>query len=53
MVLRKIKLQNWESPVAGQYNIDSIPHFILFGPDGKEIKRGGPDLFEELDKLMK
>lgn len=26
---------DWESPVAKQYALRSIPHFKVFGPDGK------------------
>ena len=26
---------DWDSPVARQYGLRSIPHFKIFGPDGK------------------
>lgn len=28
---------DWSSPVARQYNLRSIPHFKIYGPDGKLI----------------
>ena len=28
---------DWQSPVAQQYQMDSIPRFKIFGPDGKLI----------------
>ncbi len=28
---------DWDSPVAQQYGIHSIPHFKIFGPDGKLV----------------
>jgi thiol-disulfide isomerase/thioredoxin len=31
---------DWESPVAGQYAMRSIPHFKVYGPDGKLIAEG-------------
>ena len=31
---------DWKSPVAQQYNMHSIPHFKVFGPDGKLIAEG-------------
>ena len=31
---------DWKSPVARQYNMNSIPHFKVFGPDGKLIAEG-------------
>ena len=38
------------------YGIEGIPHLILFGPDGKILKRGdalrGPGLEETLSKLL-
>ncbi len=30
-----VKGIDWQSPVARQYNLHSIPHFKIFGPDGK------------------
>jgi len=35
-----IKGIDWQSPVAKQYNMHSIPHFKVFGPDGKLIAEG-------------
>ena len=26
---------DWQSPVARQYKLQSIPHFMIFSPDGK------------------
>jgi len=31
---------DWKSPVAQQYHMRSIPHFKVFGPDGKLIAEG-------------
>ncbi len=31
---------DWKSPVAEQYGMNSIPHFKVFGPDGKLIAEG-------------
>lgn len=33
---------DWESPVARQYDLRSIPHFKVFGPDGKLRAEGDP-----------
>ena len=30
-----VKGIDWKSPVARQYSLHSIPHFKIFGPDGK------------------
>ena len=30
-----VKRIDWQSPVARQYDLHSIPHFKVFGPDGK------------------
>jgi thiol-disulfide isomerase/thioredoxin len=35
-----VKGIDWESPVARQYEMHSIPHFKVFGPDGKLIAEG-------------
>jgi len=38
---------DWDSPVARQYEMHSIPHFKIYGPDGKVIAEDrikfGPD----------
>jgi thiol-disulfide isomerase/thioredoxin len=30
-----VKRIDWDSPVARQYHMDSLPRFKIFGPDGK------------------
>ena len=31
---------DWKSPVAQQFQLESIPHFLVYGPDGKLIASG-------------
>jgi len=31
---------DWKSPVAKEFQLDSIPHFKIFGPDGKMTAEG-------------
>lgn len=31
---------DWKSPVAQQFGLKSIPHFKVFGPDGKLVAEG-------------
>lgn len=38
-----VKGIDWKSPVAQQYALRSIPHFKVFGPDGKMIAEDKPD----------
>jgi thioredoxin 1 len=38
-----IKGIDWKSPVAQQYKLRSIPHFKVYGPDGKLVAEDGPD----------
>lgn len=40
-----VKTIDWKSPVAAQYKLRSIPHFKVFGPDGK-LKAEGDDAAE-------
>ena len=35
-----VKGIDWKSPVARQYELRSIPHFKVFGPNGKLIAEG-------------
>jgi len=34
---------DWQSPVARQFNLQSIPHFKVYGPDGKLQVEDTPD----------
>lgn len=34
---------DWRSPVAEQFGLRSIPHFKVYGPDGKLVAEDGPD----------
>jgi thiol-disulfide isomerase/thioredoxin len=37
-----VKGIDWRSPVAQQYSLQSIPHFKVYGPDGKLKAEDGP-----------
>lgn len=37
------KTIDWHSPVAQQYRLQSIPHFKVYGPDGKLKAEDGPN----------
>ena len=37
-----VKGIDWKSPVARQYGMESIPHFKVYGPDGKLQAEGRP-----------
>ena len=37
-----VKGIDWQSPVAREFGLDSIPHFKIFGPDGKLKAEGDP-----------
>lgn len=40
LAIRKIDVINWDSAVARQYRLSSIPYLILYGPDGTRIAAG-------------
>ncbi|MDZ4816173.1 MAG: thioredoxin family protein [Verrucomicrobiota bacterium] len=44
VVLKKVNIVNWDSPVAKQYGLKSIPAIRIYGADGKEIYNGGGNL---------
>jgi len=37
---------DWDSPVVQQYAIDSLPHLVIFDPEGKQIASGEQALDE-------
>lgn len=43
---------DWQSPVARQYNLESIPHFKIYGPDGK-LKAEGDAASEKVYGMVK
>jgi len=34
---------DWDSPVARQYGVHAVPHFKIYGPDGKLLAEDTPD----------
>lgn len=40
LALRKVDVINWESEVARQYGMTSIPYLVLYGPDGNRLAAG-------------
>jgi thiol-disulfide isomerase/thioredoxin len=40
LVVRKVDIINWDSPVSRQYRLSSIPYMVLYGPDGTRIAAG-------------
>ena len=37
-----VKKIDWDSPVVKQYGVRSIPHFKVYGPDGKLLAEDSP-----------
>jgi thiol-disulfide isomerase/thioredoxin len=46
-----VKGIDWKSPVAQQYGLESIPHFKIFGPDGK-LQSEGDDAYNTVLGLV-
>ena len=44
LALRKVDVINWDSAVARQYGMTSIPYLVLYGPDGAQIIAGDANL---------
>lgn len=42
LVIKKVDIVNWDSAVAAQYRIQSIPHLKLFGKNGQLLAEGDP-----------
>lgn len=43
---------DWKSPVAKEFQLDSIPHFKIYGPDGKLVAEGDPARAKVVDWLQ-
>jgi thioredoxin 1 len=40
LAVRKVDIVDWTMPVVEQYGIESLPHLMLYGPDGTRIANG-------------
>ncbi len=40
LLLREINITNWGTPVAKQYNVISVPYFMIYDPNGNLIDTG-------------
>jgi len=40
LAVRKIDIVDWTMPVVEQYGIESLPHLMLYGPDGRRVANG-------------
>lgn len=47
-----VKGIDWKSPVARQFNLQSIPHFKVFDPDGK-LKAEGDEAYAMVTSWLK
>lgn len=43
---------DWKSPVAQQFKLRSIPHFKVYGPDGKLIAEDNPGVSSDARKIV-
>jgi thiol-disulfide isomerase/thioredoxin len=40
LALRKVDIVDWTMPVVDQYGIESLPHLMLYDPEGRRIADG-------------
>ena len=40
LAIRKVDVVDWTMPVVDQYGIESLPHLMLYAPDGKRVANG-------------
>ena len=40
LAVRKVDIVDWTMPVVEQYGIESLPHLMLFAPDGRRMANG-------------
>ena len=53
VVLRRINVRSWSSPVVSQHRITAIPHYKLYDPAGKLIKEHSPAGASTLDRASR
>jgi len=40
LAVRKVDIVDWTMPVVEQHGIESLPHLMLFAPDGRRLANG-------------
>lgn len=40
LAVYRVNIDKWKSPVCQQFQINSVPAMIVYGPDGKELAKG-------------
>ena len=40
LAVRKVDIVDWTMPVVEQYGIESLPHLMLYAPDGRRVANG-------------
>ncbi len=53
VALRRINIKDWESPVAKQYEIKSLPHLIMFDKKGKQVAEGRDQVVRRMVDLQR
>ena len=48
LTLVRVDINNWDSAVARQFSIQSLPNLILYNPQGEVLKRGRASVGHEL-----
>jgi len=48
LVLRKINIVDWSTPVVRQYGLTFIPYLQMYGPDGSLMADGAEEVLKEV-----
>lgn len=48
LVLRKINIVDWSTPVVRQYGLTFIPYLQMYGPDGSLLADGADEVLKEV-----
>lgn len=51
VVVLRVQVKNMQSPVAKQYNLDKIPHYIIYDEKGELMCQGQAAFQEIVDRL--
>ena len=51
MVVKKVDIVKWDSPVARQFGLRQIPHLLLYDGQGRLVCSGYPSAFEAFLEL--
>ncbi len=51
MVVKRVDIRDWKSPVSKQYGIRSIPYLVLYDDQGQRVSTDSNEVLVRFERL--